>query len=287
MHVTPSNTLDSIRCGIVGGGVMGLQITQEFLEKNCDVTLITSRATIECGKDVVDLLVKRLSKTYEKNTVDVMIHNVVITNDYNMLSNCDLIIETSTEDLGIKQEILTEVSKSVRSDAIIATNTSAISINVLSKSVSNPERFLGIHFFNPVRKMQLVEIVKGESTAHHILELAKNLITQLGKKPVVVQDTPGFIVNHLLLPQINNAIKMSESLGIPPKDIDVALKYGLNHPMGPFELADYIGLDVCLRILDEMYQVTGDQNYKPAQTLKQKVCENKMGVKTKEGFYAY
>jgi 3-hydroxybutyryl-CoA dehydrogenase len=191
------------------------------------------------------------------------------------------------EDIKIKKDVFNELSKTCRTTTIFATNSSSLSIDKIAEGISNPERCIGMHFFNPIHKMDLVEVVIGEKTSPVIQDTVVAFASDLNKKPIVVKNSPGYIVNRLLLPQINEAIHILES-GISTKeDIDNAVILGLNHPMGPLQLADFIGLDICLSILEVLSNELDKNKYRPAKLLYDLVRNGKLGYKTKEGFYKY
>jgi 3-hydroxybutyryl-CoA dehydrogenase len=196
------------------------------------------------------------------------------------------VIETVIEDLSIKKDVLQHIELAVSTDCIIATNTSGLSINELASSFIKPGRFVGFHFFNPISRMHLIEIIRSKYTRDAIVSSTKEFSKAIGKEPVVCDDRPGFIVNRILMPQLNYAISMVNE-GLEPHIIDTAIRLGLNHPMGPLELADMIGLDVCLKTMSSIYQQTGDPRFDPCQLLTKLVDEGKLGRKTKHGFYDY
>ncbi len=268
--------------GVVGSGTMGVQIAECFLEHGYNVILKTR--DISSRDRILSKINKHLSKRGEQAYVDNAISNLTITDSFQDLSICNLIIESVTEDYNIKSEVFHCLSGIVNEKTIVATNTSALSVSRLSEEIDN---LVGIHFFNPVNRMKLVEIISPNNSEPSSIEELKEICESLDKKPIVVMDSPGFLVNRLLLPQINNAIKMNEAGVASKEEIDAAVKLGLNHPMGPFELADFIGLDVCYYILNQMYEVSDDLNYRPASMLKDLVSKNKLGFKTGSGFYNY
>jgi 3-hydroxybutyryl-CoA dehydrogenase len=200
--------------------------------------------------------------------------------------NNNLIIEAATENINIKSQIFASLHNNIYSDSIFASNTSSISITELS-SKSRPEKFIGMHFMNPVPVMKLVEIIRGYSTSDDTFESVKNLSLKLDKTPVEVQDYPGFIANRILMPMINEAIFALYEGVASIEDIDTVMKLGMNHPMGPLTLADFIGLDVCLAIMNVLYEGFNDPKYRPCPLLKNMVAANKLGRKTREGFYKY
>jgi len=206
---------------------------------------------------------------------------------YDDLSACDIVIEAATENEEVKRKIFTNLCPSLRPDAMIATNTSSISITRLAAATDRPEKFIGIHFMNPVPVMQLVELIRGIATDDSTYESAKEFIAKLGKTSTVSEDFPAFIVNRILLPMINEAIyTLYEGVG-SVEAIDTAMRLGANHPMGPLQLADFIGLDTCLSIMQVLYEGLADSKYRPCPLLVKYVEAGWLGRKTKRGFYDY
>ncbi len=203
------------------------------------------------------------------------------------LASCDLVIEAATEDEAVKRKIFTSICPALRPDAMLATNTSSISITRLASATDRPERFIGIHFMNPVPVMQLVELIRGIATEEETFSAAKAYVAKLGKTVTVSEDFPGFIVNRILLPMINEAIYvLYEGVG-SVEAIDTAMKLGANHPMGPLQLADFIGLDTCLSIMQVLYEGLADSKYRPCPLLVKYVEAGWLGRKTQRGFYDY
>ena len=268
--------------GIIGTGTMGVQITECFIENGYRVILKTRDLS---SKDrIMQTINRHLLKMGDKSYADNALSHLSITDSFDCLTACSIIIESVVEDYQIKCEILRKIKNIVSDRSIIVTNTSALSVNRLSEELPG---LTGFHFFNPASRMRLIEIVPSKTTQPSTIELLKRVTESLGKQPIVVTDSPGFLVNKLLLPQINNAIKMHEAGIASKEDIDSAMRLGLNHSMGPFELADFIGLDVCYYILEEMYEVSDDLNYRPASLLKELISRNRLGMKSGSGFYDY
>ena len=210
------------------------------------------------------------------------------TTDYSALRVCDLIIEAATENEALKLKLLqTEIEPRARGDAIVATNTSSISITKLGAATMRPQRFIGLHFFNPVPLMGLVEVVRGRQTDDATVEAAVAFAKRLGKTPVVVEDSPGFVVNRLLCPMLNEAVLAYGEGVAAAADIDEAMKLGCNHPIGPLALADLIGLDVLLAVMEVFHGEFQDPKYRPAPLLKEMVADGKLGRKSGRGFYTY
>lgn len=271
--------------GVVGTGLMGLQIAEYLIDIGYPVILKT-RDEISIKKSV-EKIKKHFSKRYTEAEIEKRIRNLTITLNYDCFSDCELIIEAVAENILIKKEVFEHLSSVCQKSTIFATNSSSLSIDELAKVTDRPGNVIGCHFFNPVSKMELIEVVVGKQTSDKTRENIISFSKEIFKQPILVQNSPGFIVNRLLLPQINDAIRLLEN-GISTKEgIDAAMKMGLNHPMGPFALADFIGLDVCAAILNVLYQESGDEHFKPAISLQKLVNEGKFGYKTGEGFYKY
>jgi 3-hydroxybutyryl-CoA dehydrogenase len=207
--------------------------------------------------------------------------------DINIIADADLIIEAATEDMEAKKTLFAELDKLCKPSAIIATNTSSLSITEIAAATERPDKVIGMHFFNPVPAMKLVEIIKGLATSEETKETILALTESLGKTPVEVAEAPGFVVNRILIPMINEGIGILADGVADAKGIDTAMKLGANHPMGPLELGDLIGLDVCLAIMETLYSEFGDPKYRPHTLLRKMVRAGKLGRKTSIGFYDY
>jgi 3-hydroxybutyryl-CoA dehydrogenase len=275
---------------VVGGGTMGNGIAHVFAQNNFNVYLV----------EVNEELVNKSIATVSKN-LDRQVKKEVITEEQKQTtlkninrtvglekvpSNTDLVIEAIFEDKAAKLSIFNKLNSIVKSDSIFASNTSSISITELSAS-TRPDKFIGMHFMNPVPMMKLVEIIRGYSTSDETYQTIKSLAEKLGKVPVEVFDYPGFISNRVLLPMINEAIFALMEGVASAEDIDTVMKLGMNHPMGPLTLADFIGLDVCLAIMEVLYNGYNDSKYRPCPLLKKMVAAKKLGRKTGEGFFKY
>ena len=275
---------------VIGAGTMGNGIAHVFAMKNFKVNLV------ETSNELLDKALLTISKNLdrqinkgsisEKEKTETL-HNInTIVGVENIPIESDLVIEAIYENKETKLNIFNKIQNIVKLDSIFASNTSSISITELSVS-NRPDRFIGMHFMNPVPVMQLVEIIRGYSTSDETFQTIKNLSEKLGKIPVEVFDYPGFISNRILMPMINEAIFALMEGVASKEDIDTVMKLGMNHPMGPLTLADFIGLDVCLAIMEVLYNGFNDPKYRPCPLLKKMVAAKKLGRKSGEGFYKY
>ncbi|QAT41932.1 3-hydroxybutyryl-CoA dehydrogenase [Aminipila luticellarii] len=278
------------KIGVLGTGTMGAGIIQVLAQNGYEVAIRARReASIEKGLATVsknlDRLVAKEKITAEaKEEIMGRIHG---STDIAIVKDADLIMEAAVEDMDAKKALFKELDELCKPETIIATNTSALSITEIAAATNRPDKVIGMHFFNPVPAMKLVEIVKGlttsEETRTTIVELAKNL----GKTPVDVAEAPGFVVNRILIPMINEAVGILADGVANAEGIDEAMKLGANHPMGPLALGDLIGLDVCLAIMETLYKEFGDTKYRPHPLLVKMVRANKLGRKTGVGFFDY
>ncbi len=275
----------SVVFGIVGTGSMGAGIA-EYMLSNQYPTILKTRSN-GSGEKAVSKISGKLSKNNTDEQVKIFLNNLKVTNSYGDLKDCDVVIEASREDIGVKVDIFKELSKVCKPGTIFASNTSSLSIDEIAAATDRPDRTIGMHFFNPVSKMDLIEVICGEKTSAETIDRVVSLSKELNKKPVVMKNSPGFIVNRLLLPQLNSAVRMMEDGIATKEDIDQAMKLGLNHPMGPFALADLIGIDVCILILERLHTSLGNEYYKPARTLYDLQSSGKLGIKSGQGFYTY
>jgi 3-hydroxybutyryl-CoA dehydrogenase len=282
------NTTQTI--GVIGAGTMGTGIAQVCAVAGLSVVMLeVDAARAARGRDAVAAVLERLvnKATLAVHERDAALGRLRATADYGALSGCDFVIEAATEDETLKLAILRRADAAVARDAIVATNTSSISITKLAEATGRAERFVGLHFFNPVPLMGLVEVVRGRQTSDATVEAAVALAKRLGKTPVVVNDSPGFVVNRLLCPMLNEAVLLfSEGVASAP-DIDEAMKLGCNHPIGPLALCDLIGIDVVLAVMEVFHREFKDPKYRPAPLLTQMVAAGHLGRKSGHGFYTY
>ena len=278
------------RVGVIGAGTMGNGIAQACATTGIDVTMIdVAQPAIDRGVDAIRGSLERLEKK-EKITADARaaaVSRIEGATDYGTLARCGLVIEAATENLELKLRILKQVDAIARPDTVLASNTSSISITQLAAVVTRPERFVGMHFFNPVPMMALVEVIRGLQTSDETVATVQAFAKRLGKTPIVVRNSPGFVVNRILCPMINEAIFALQEGLASAEDIDNGMRLGCNHPIGPLALADMIGLDVMLAVMNVFYTDFNDPKYRPAPLLKEMVAAGYLGRKTKRGFHRY
>ena len=275
---------------VLGAGTMGAGIVQAFAQKGYEVIV----------RDIKDEFVERglaginknLSKLVSKGKMTEEVKEDILsrisgTTDMNLAADCDLVVEAAVENMKIKKEIFAELDKVCKPETILASNTSSLSITEVASATSRPEKVIGMHFFNPAPVMKLVEIIRGMATSQETFDAVKELSLAIGKEPVEVAEAPGFVVNRILIPMINEASFILQEGIASVEDIDTAMKFGANHPMGPLALGDLIGLDVCLAIMDVLYNETGDTKYRASSTLRKYVRAGWLGRKTGRGFYNY
>ena len=278
------------RIGIVGTGTMASGIAQQAAQAGLDVVL---RGRSQESLDAcVSLVGKNIGRLVSKEKItqavaDEALARIAPTQALEDLKGCDFVIESVAEDLAIKQELFEKIDPLLDSASILATNTSSLSITKLASLTSRPAHFIGMHFFNPVPMLSLVEIVRGLRTSDATHSRVTELAEKMGKTPVDVKDSPGFVVNRVLFPMINEAAFTLQQGVASAEDIDAAMKGGCNHPMGPLALADLVGLDVVYAILDSLYREYGEPRYAPCLEIKKRVEAGWLGRKTKRGFYSY
>lgn len=276
---------------VIGAGTMGNGIAHVFVQHGFEVTLIDVQ-TAQLEKAIATIS-KNFDKQISKGTVTeeqktTALNNLITVTDLQAgVKNADLVIEAATENIELKLNIFKQIDAHAPADCILATNTSSISITKIASATKRPQSVIGMHFMNPVPVMKLVEIINGYATTNNVTETIVALSKHLGKVPCVVNDYPGFIANRILMPMINEAILSLQEGVAGVQEIDTVMKLGMAHPMGPLQLADFIGLDVCLNILNVLKDGYGNPKYAPSTLLVNMVTAGKLGVKSGEGFYTY
>jgi 3-hydroxybutyryl-CoA dehydrogenase len=278
------------RVGVIGAGTMGNGIAQACATAGVDVVMIdVAQAALDRGVAAVGASLERLQKK-DKITAEARraaLARITASTDYATLERTELIIEAATENLDLKLRILKDIGARATPEAIVASNTSSISITALAAVARKPEHFLGMHFFNPVPMMALVELIRGLQTSDATVDAVRTFALRLGKTPIVVKNSPGFVVNRILCPMINEAIFALQEGLASAEDIDNGMRLGCNHPIGPLALADMIGLDVMLAVMNVFYGDFNDPKYRPAPLLKEMVAAGYLGRKAGRGFYNY
>lgn len=275
---------------VLGAGTMGAGIAQAFAVKGFEVVL----------RDIKDEFVERglaginkaLSKMVEKGKMEEaakeeILSRITGTVDLNMAADCDLVVEAAVENMKIKREIFAELDRICKPETILASNTSSLSITEVASATKRADKVIGMHFFNPAPVMKLVEIIRGMATSQETFDSIKDISLAIGKDPVEVAEAPGFVVNRILIPMINEGVGILAEGVASAEDIDKAMMLGANHPMGPLALGDLIGLDVCLAIMDVLYSETGDSKYRAHTLLRKYVRAGWLGRKSGRGFHNY
>jgi 3-hydroxybutyryl-CoA dehydrogenase len=278
------------RVGVVGAGTMGNGIAQVFAHSGYEVILADAvPAALDRAKSTIE---KSLGKFVEKGKMsapdrDAALGRLQTTSSLDALASVDYVVEAIAENVDVKRDVFSRLDAITQPDVILTSNTSSISITTLGAATKRPDKVLGMHFMNPVPLMTLVELIRGQVTSPASMSVATTLCGKLGKTPVEAADYPGFISNRILMPMINEAVyAVMEGVGTP-EAIDTVMKLGMNHPMGPLTLADFIGLDVCLAILNVLHEGIGDPKYRPCPLLRRMVAAGHLGRKSGRGFYTY
>lgn len=278
-----------MKIAVIGSGTMGAGIAQSMAAYHQVVVR-------DINPDALKNAMEKIKKGYEKNVskermtkeeMEKAISNITLSPNIEDIKDCDLIIEAATENPKIKKSIFAELDEVCQEKTILASNTSSLSITDIGQATKRPEKVIGMHFFNPVPLMKLVEVISGQKTDAKVKETIINLAKEIGKTPVEVEEAPAFVVNRILIPMINEAIGIYAEGVASKEDIDTAMKLGANHPMGPLELGDLVGLDIVLAIMEVLYSEFADPKYRPHPLLKKMVRAGLLGRKTKEGFYKY
>ncbi len=278
------------KVGVVGAGTMGNGIAHVFAQSGWTVALTDVSApmlekAVATVRGNFDRQIKKGTATAEAR--DAALGRIATGTELAALKDCDLVIEAATERQDLKFKLFEDLDRLVQPDAILATNTSSISITTIAARTKRPQMVIGMHFMNPVPVMQLVEVIRGQATSDSTTVLTMDVARELGKTPVEVSDYPGFVANRVLMPMINEAVFCLMEGVATAESIDTVMKLGMNHPLGPLALADLIGLDTCLSILEVLHEGLGDDKYRPCPLLKRMVAAGQLGRKSGRGFYSY
>lgn len=280
------------KVAVIGGGQMGRGIAQVFAAAGKDVIIYDikqefvdgAKANLQKG---LDKMVAR--GKMEQAAADAIMGRISysIDPDYADIGDTDLVVEAAVENMNIKKAVFKKLDAAAKPECILSTNTSSLSITEVASAVSRKDKVIGMHFFNPPVAMKLIEIIRGGNTSDEVYEAVFEASKEIGKTPVTVNEAPGFVVNRILIPMINEGIEVVASGVASAEDVDTAMKLGANHPMGPLTLGDFIGLDTCLAIMETIYSETGDPKYRPSLLLRKMVRAGKLGNKTGEGFFKH
>jgi 3-hydroxybutyryl-CoA dehydrogenase len=275
-----------VKVGVVGLGAMGAGIAQLFVEAGFDT--VGREVTIELAESARDRIAHFLTRKVEKGQIEGFdLERLTLTTDLADLADCDLVIEAIVEELGPKQELFAELERVCRPDAVLATNTSALSVTEIASATSSPQRVVGMHFFNPAPLMPLVEIVRAELTNDAAFEAAYELGEKLGKHPIRCHDTPGFVVNRVLIPLLNDCIRVLDEARVTVEDLDAGMKHGAGWPMGPCELVDLVGIDVHVHASEALWEKLREPRMAPPPRLVAMANAGLYGRKSGRGFYEY
>lgn len=275
------------KIGVVGAGTMGQGIANAFATAGNDVVVVDiNKEWAENGVNKIKALKDKLASRGKISQEDAEAAKAKLSaGEYEDLADADLIVEAAIEDINLKKDLFKKLDEIAKDDAILASNTSSLSITEIGNGLKHP--VIGMHFFNPADRMKLVEVIQGANTPDELRDEIVAISKEIGKTPVQVNEAPGFVVNRILIPMINEASFILQEGVASAEDIDTAMQLGANHPMGPLALGDLIGLDVVLAIMNVLYEETGDSKYRPSTLIKKMVRAGKLGRKTKEGFYKY
>lgn len=275
--------------GVIGAGTMGSGIAEVAAQK---AQVIMVDVHLEYAEAGLQAIARRLNRQVDRGYIDSakrdeILARIEISDDLQVLQDADFVLEAAVEDLEAKRKIFAALGEICSERCILGTNTSALSVTAIATGTVKPERVVGIHFFNPVPRMKLVELVRTPFTSQECLQKSQSFVESLEKTAVLVEESPGFVVNRILVPMINEAVFLLQEGSASAQDIDTAMQLGANHPMGPLALADLVGLDICLAIMETLHQELGEDKYRPAPLLRKMVRAGKLGRKTKAGFFEY
>ncbi|WML37136.1 3-hydroxybutyryl-CoA dehydrogenase [Clostridium sp. OS1-26] len=275
---------------VLGAGTMGSGIVQAFAQSGYEVVMRDiEESFVQRGFGIIS---KNLEKSVQKGKITEeekkdIVSRITPTTDMSLAKDADLVVEAAVENMSIKKKIFAELDGLCKPEAILATNTSSLSITDVASATKRPDKVIGMHFFNPVPVMKLVEVIKGIATSEETKNIVVEISKKLGKDPVEVEEAPGFVVNRILIPMINEAVGILADNVASAEDIDLAMKLGANHPMGPLALADLIGIDVCLAIMEVLHTEFGDSKYRPHPLLRKMSRAGYLGKKSGKGFFDY